>query len=279
DLLVSQEAVKHIARVNVVSSDRPVRSDGAWDGALARVRARAQRVERGDGAVFRPHEAVKHIARVKDESRDRPIRINACGERTPVIARAPARSIERGDGAVLVPQETVTRIARVRVVSRDRPLRVDDGGAERESALWVRSRDSSIEHGKSAVLSANVGVNHIAPARYNEPSRDRPAWVDAVGAGALEVVCARARSVEHGSGAVLVPQKTAPRGSGGDPGVTDESHDRPVRGDARGDGTLESVRACARNIERDDGGIFGSCVIVDRAIRRSLSIIRDVSIT
>jgi hypothetical protein len=44
----SQETVKHIARVNIVSGDRIDRIVAKRDNALARACARARNIERGD---------------------------------------------------------------------------------------------------------------------------------------------------------------------------------------------------------------------------------------
>ena len=60
-LAFQEEAVKYIARIKVVSGDRPpewVRRDGAPADACARARS----IERDDGTVRGAHEAVPHVA-------------------------------------------------------------------------------------------------------------------------------------------------------------------------------------------------------------------------
>ena len=60
----SQEAVKHVVIVDVVSGDRARVVDAVGEGALARVCARTGRIERGNASVGRAYEAVSHIAGV-----------------------------------------------------------------------------------------------------------------------------------------------------------------------------------------------------------------------
>src|SRR4029077_2510394 len=60
----AQEAVSHIARVNVASRDRLRRIDVAGEGTLARTCARTRDVEGSDGTVRSAQETVKHTARV-----------------------------------------------------------------------------------------------------------------------------------------------------------------------------------------------------------------------
>ena len=54
--------MRDIARIKVVSDDRPRRSGVRGDGALADACARARSIERGDGTVRGAHEAVPHVA-------------------------------------------------------------------------------------------------------------------------------------------------------------------------------------------------------------------------
>jgi len=68
--------VKYIARIKVVSDNRPRRVDAIDDGALARASACAWRIERGDDAVRGAHKAVKDVARIKVRSRDSPRRVD-----------------------------------------------------------------------------------------------------------------------------------------------------------------------------------------------------------
>ena len=110
-LLCPQEAVRHAARVNVVSGD-PVRWVVAHgEGALAATSARARNVERGDSTVRGAHEAVKYVARVSVISSNRTCRVDAKGEGALLGSRASAGSVERGKGAVASPHEAMGNIA------------------------------------------------------------------------------------------------------------------------------------------------------------------------
>ena len=71
----AQEAVSYVARVNVLSRDRPEIVDAQGLSALEKACARARIVERCDRAVGSAQEAVKYAARVSVISRDRPLQI------------------------------------------------------------------------------------------------------------------------------------------------------------------------------------------------------------
>src|SRR5438552_15202646 len=71
----------HIARVNVVSRDRPLRVDVEAEdrgkGTLAVASARARSVERGERAIRSPQEAMTHVGGVRVVARDGDCRVNA----------------------------------------------------------------------------------------------------------------------------------------------------------------------------------------------------------
>ena len=92
----AQEAVIHIARVYVVSHNRPRRVNAVGGGALSAVSDSASTwgIERGDGVVRSPQEAVNHIARVLGVPRDRPRRVDAVGSGALASSCARARGIE-----------------------------------------------------------------------------------------------------------------------------------------------------------------------------------------
>src|SRR6476659_1650128 len=116
----AQEAVSHIARVNVAPSDRLLRVDVAGEGTLAGTCARARDVEGSDGTVGSAQKAVKQTARVVVVARARACRVDAEGPSALPGACPRARSVERDDCAVPSAQDSVNRAARVGVASRDR---------------------------------------------------------------------------------------------------------------------------------------------------------------
>src|SRR5262249_17223841 len=73
----SHEAVNHIVRAEVKSSQRPVRSNAVDVRTLAGARARAWNVELNEIAVLTAHEAVIHIGLVNIPSRDRSTHIDS----------------------------------------------------------------------------------------------------------------------------------------------------------------------------------------------------------
>ena len=150
----AQEAVKYIARVQVLSCDHICWVDIQCGCALARRCARAWGIERRDGAVGSAQEAVIHIAGVNVSACDRTRGDNTHRHRTLTGAGARARSIERDDGAFGSAQETVRHIVGVSVGSRDRPGWADGGypsgyptKAEGEGALTgARASTGNVKH-------------------------------------------------------------------------------------------------------------------------------------
>ena len=59
-----------IARIKVLSDDRPRRVDAIGHGALECACARARSIERGDATLRVAHEAVIHAARVSEPASD-----------------------------------------------------------------------------------------------------------------------------------------------------------------------------------------------------------------
>src|SRR5437867_3755171 len=96
----AQEAVSHIARVNVASRDRLRRIDVAGEGTLARTCARTRDVEGSDGTVRSAQETVNRTARVGVASRNRPCRVDGEGDCALAGACTRPRSIECGDGGL-----------------------------------------------------------------------------------------------------------------------------------------------------------------------------------
>src|SRR5256885_665336 len=94
----------HIARVNVVSRDRPLRVDVEAEdrgkGTLAVACARVRSVENSDGAVPGPYETVSREGRVTGKSRDFPRWRDIERDGALVGACARARSIECGEGGL-----------------------------------------------------------------------------------------------------------------------------------------------------------------------------------
>src|SRR6266542_2890730 len=194
-----EEAVTHIARVNIVSGDRIEWIVGKRDSALARTCARARSVECGDNAIQSAQDAVIDIARVKGICRDRSCGVEAiAGKNKGALAGACARvrSIERSDGAVRIAQETVSHTASVNVASRDLLRRVDVTGEGTLARTRARTRD--VEGSDGTVQSAQETVKHTAG--VGVVARARACRVDAEGPSALAGACACARSIECGDG-------------------------------------------------------------------------------
>src|SRR6266536_1932396 len=172
----AQEAVSHIASVNVASRDRLRRVDVAGKGTLAGTCARARDVEGSDGTVRSAQEAVKHTARVVVVARARACRVDTEGPSALAGACARARSVERDDGAVRSAQDSVNRTARVGVASRDRPCRVD---SERDCALagaCARARSVECGDGRLRVNEGRVAEFQEAIARAPGRTGRKGAW-------------------------------------------------------------------------------------------------------
>lgn len=100
--LFSHEPVKHVVRVQVISSHRAVRSNVVDGGTLEGAGAGARNIELSQDAVPVPHKAVTHICVINVPSRDRSIGIDPPRERTLVEACTRVWSIERCDCAILI---------------------------------------------------------------------------------------------------------------------------------------------------------------------------------
>src|SRR6266446_1263827 len=189
----AHEAVKHVARVKVLSHSRACRVqaiDRCGSSALERACACARSIESGDGAVRGAHEAVNHVARVKVVSRNRACRIDVLAKGALARTRARAWSIESREGAVGSAQVAVVHIAGVTALSRDCPRRID---AESDGGYLARR----VERGKGAVRTPQEAVTDVA--RVKVVSRNGASRVDGnrIG-GAL----GRARNVERDEGRV-----------------------------------------------------------------------------
>src|SRR5580692_1126699 len=124
-LRVPQEAVMHVARVNILSGDRPKQVGGRRKGALTRGRSRPRSVEGGDGARRMANEAVIRAVRVDVLSCDPPPKVDALGYGALARACACGLDVEGGDFAERTAQEAVIHAARINVVCRNRPQVVD----------------------------------------------------------------------------------------------------------------------------------------------------------
>src|SRR5262249_44644180 len=138
----------HIAVVIVLSRNRACWIDVKGESALAKTRARAWRIERGQGAVGSAQEAVDH-AEDTVVTRDCPRGVDAVSKG---VRRA--RPIERGEGAVRSAHEAVTHVARVMDDARDCSRRVDPKG---EGALeGARARARSIERREARIPLVSI---------------------------------------------------------------------------------------------------------------------------
>jgi hypothetical protein len=100
----AQEAVKHIARVFVVSGDRPVLVEVPGVGALAETSGCDRVVNRLDRAVESAQVAVVQLVIVYVPSQDHPQIIDpegACAHAPRIRDCASARSVERDDSGLL----------------------------------------------------------------------------------------------------------------------------------------------------------------------------------
>ena len=115
------EAVHHIAPVNILSRDRSWVVVAQWDGALGCPCARARDVEHVKAALLIEQEAVIHEVSIDVISRDRPRGVVTFREGTLPCACARARSIERGEGTLVRPQEPMKHTVCVDINSFDLP--------------------------------------------------------------------------------------------------------------------------------------------------------------
>ena len=147
----AHEAMTHIARVDVVSRDRPLRIDVEAEdrgkGTLAVTCPRARNIERGERAARSPQEAMTHVAVVSVVSRDGACRVNATVAEGALRKRSCActRSIKHSETAVSSAQVGVSQVRRVSVPSRDHPRRVlaVGAGALASASACVRSVENS----------------------------------------------------------------------------------------------------------------------------------------
>ena len=117
------EAVYHIATVNILSRDHSWVVVAQGDGALACACARTRNIEHAKAALLIEQEAVIHEVSVDVISRDRPHGVVAFREGALACACACARSIERAEGALARPHEAVKHTVCVDVDSLDLSVR------------------------------------------------------------------------------------------------------------------------------------------------------------
>src|SRR4029077_5080238 len=155
-----EEAVNHIAPINILSCDHSRVVVVQRDGALARACAGARNIERAKAALPIEQEAVINAASVEVISCDRPQSVVAFRERALACSRARARNIERAEGALVRPDEAVKHTFCVDEDSFDLPAWSE---AYAECAVaGARGNVSArgIERGDGAVESAQEAVTH-----------------------------------------------------------------------------------------------------------------------
>ncbi len=195
------EAVCHIAPVNILSRDRSWVVVALGDGALACPCTRARNIEEPKVALVIEQEAVIHVASVDVISRDRSGVVGAFREGALACACARTRNIDRTDGAVGSAQEAVIHKVYVAVNSFDLPVRSEASG---ECAVAVARGHVSargIERRDGAVGSAQKAVEDQV--RVCVTPRDRARLVDAEWEGKYG-----ARRVELGDRAARIAHET-----------------------------------------------------------------------
>ena len=189
----AQEAVSHIATVNVASRDHLCWVDVPGESTLAGTCACTRDVEGSDDTVGSAQETVKHSARVGVVAGARACRVEAEGPGPLPTACSRARSVGRDDGAVRSTQDSVNCTARVGVASRDRPCRVD---GKRDCAL----AGPCAAPGASNVMIVGADRSKAVLLKFRKPLLAPPdalvARVPGVGLAA-RVVCKSARQTKR----------------------------------------------------------------------------------
>src|SRR5438105_14840405 len=192
----------HVARVDVVSRDRPLRVDVEAEdrgkGTLAVTCPRTGNIERGERAARSPQEAMTYIAVVSVVSRDGACRVNATVAEGALRkwSCACTRSIKHSETAVSSAHVGVSHIGCLTIPSRDRPSRVLAVGAGALASASARVRRH--DHSDGAVPGPYETVSREG--RVTGKSHDFRRWRDLERDGALVGACARARSIECGEG-------------------------------------------------------------------------------
>ena len=176
-----EEAVYHVAPVNSLSDDRSGVVVVHGDGALACACARARNIERGEGALIRPHEGVIHEVSVDVLSRDRARGVVAFRKAALACSCARARNVVRGKCAIGRPHEAMKHTVYVDVDAFDFPVRSEAYAECAVEAARGVIGTRGIERRDGAVGSAQKTVTHEVCVKVE--SRDRAHSVDGVGVG------------------------------------------------------------------------------------------------
>src|SRR6266853_703809 len=123
-VLVAQEAVSHIIRVQIIPRDHPLGVDARRQGAQRRPGARAWDVDHRHRTVGIPHKAVIHVVGVYKKSNDRPLRVQTIdAANTGALERAGSRrwNVDHSDGTVRSAQEAMNHVVCVQVYSCNHP--------------------------------------------------------------------------------------------------------------------------------------------------------------
>ena len=157
----ADEAVIHIAGVDVISRGGPLRGDaGPALRTLAGACTRPWNIERDDEAKRIAYEAVIYATPVSERASDGPRRVDESGECALEGTSPRPWNIERGDEAKRIAHEAVIDVARIKVPARKRTCRVEATDCCGKGALEGTSpRARSIERGDGTVGSAHVAVS------------------------------------------------------------------------------------------------------------------------
>ena len=182
------------------------------------------------------HEAVNHVVRVEEKSGHRPVRSNAVDVRTLEGARARARNVELNERAVLIAHEAVIHICLVNIPSRDRSIRIDSKRVGTLEGTWNVTGVRRIERGEGAIPIHQETVTQIV--RIKVVPHDGSIRSKAPAKSTLAEARARARNIECGDDALLIPQEAVVRI---DPVIV-ESCDLPTWADCEGKRTWADSR-------------------------------------
>ena len=194
------------------------------------------------------HEAVNHVVRVEEKSGHRPVRSNAVDVRTLARARARARNVELNERAVLIAHKAVIHICLVNIPSRDRSIRIDSKRIGTLDGTWTLPASGASNVVNDAIPIHQEAVTDIV--RVKVVSHDGSIRSKAPAKSTLAEARARARNIECGDDAPLIPQEAVVRIGP----VIVESCDLPTWADCEGKRTWAG--SCrTRHIECGKGAI------------------------
>ncbi len=158
-----------------------------------------------EASLLAPHEAVNDVARVVEMSRHRAVRSNAEHARSLARTHARARYVERGEGAMLIADEAVIQVVSVDIPSGDRSVRIDAKGVSPLEGPGVGARARRIEGEKVAIVIAQEAVTESVLTKVvtHDGSIGRKA--------SAKSSQGRARNIECGDDAILIPQEAVVR--------------------------------------------------------------------